>query len=978
MEDERSMVELMRSMHLADEVIARVSRLWGKSAARNGGRTHVLLGHLLDTAAVAGLMWDRYLSPSLRRRLHEISEGRGRTWLMWVCGIHDCGKACPAFQAVDAVEAAPVLAAGLSWGRLPTDKKRRWRHDVAGAAMLLPRMRSEWGDADAAAWVWPLVAGHHGAYPSVGSLRPGHPEVQGRGVGWAETQRALVDVFTCAVGFEDLAAARPSGTLSKAEQLALSGLIVMADWIASDSTHFPGLSDVRDVSPAGAGRRAEEAWRRLGLRGGWRDLPLPRSPQSPLTDRLGVTPRASQKELVERAWSLPVPGLLVAEAPMGEGKTKAALAAAEVLAARFGLDGVFVAMPTQATSDPMYEQVLEWVRSFDPELESQVALLHGKRRFHPRWREIWEPTAGVGEQDGVVADPWDVYGAIDEDDEFGLPSVQDSLAGAGLRESGAELREFSGPPQWFLGAKRGLLTAFAVGTVDHLLYAGTRTRHVMLRFAGLVGKVVIVDEVHAADVYMRQFLLEALRWLGQARVPVVLLSATLPPAQRQAFVDAYLAGALGSADVVQEVPEPVGYPCVSAAFVVGGKPVAESSRRSVPSWRASEPVHVGWLPDIERGGAVVAEAARDAVADGGVVLVVVNLVDRAQAIHQALREEGFEGELHLLHGRLCAAHRAERTERCLRLLGPGAGDERPERMVVIATQLAEQSFDVDADLLITDLAPVDLLLQRIGRLHRHGGTRRPAEHEVPRVLVTGVAGGAHGRPLFLPASRKIYGEWLLLRAAALVAEAAGPFPEDGEESDGGEAGGCWNIPKDVPALVARGYAAAEVCPEGWGESAAREAWLAKEVQREKNAEEFLLTRPREWATTTLEGLHYAGSRAHGEEELDAVVRDGERSLEVVIVRRVPGGYTAVDGTRLGAHGEALDEPVVERLLGGTVRLPARLTEEADRLLTALPGWEAHPWLRFARALVLEEDGWAVVGAQRVTYDAVLGLVTTGA
>lgn len=959
-------------MGLGEEVIARVSRLWGKSAAR-AGRTHLLLGHLLDTAAVAGLMWDEYVSWSFRQRLDEISNGRGRAWLMWVCGIHDCGKASPAFQAVDAVEAAPVLAAGLSWGRLPTGSKRRWRHDVAGAAMLLPRMRMEWEDADAAAWVWPLVAGHHGVFPPVQSLRPPHPEVQGRGTDWVEAQRAVVDLFTRAVGFGDLASVRPAGRLAKAEQLALSGLIVMADWIASDSASFPGLSEARDVSPAGACRRAEEAWRRLGLRGGWRDLPQAGSPLAPLTERLQVTPRASQVELVERAWSVPVPGLMVAEAPMGEGKTKAALAAAEVLASRFGLDGVFVAMPTQATSDPMYEGVLEWIRSFDPDLESQVALLHGKRRFNPRWREIWEAKAadGVRGTDGSLVDPWDVYGAIDEDDEFGMPSAPSDPVGADATA------ERGGPPVWFLGSKRGLLTPFAVGTVDHLLYAATRTRHVMLRVAGLAGKVVIVDEVHAADVYMRQFLLEALRWLGQMRVPVVLLSATLPPAQRQAFVDAYLAGAVGSADVSQEVPEPAGYPCVTAAYAVDGKPVAESSQFAVPSWRASQPVHVAWLPDAEKDGAVVAADVRAEVADGGVALVVVNQVDRAQAIYAALRKDGFQGELHLLHGRLCAAHRAERTARCLHVMGPDAGGERPQRMVVVATQLAEQSFDVDADVLITDLAPVDLLLQRIGRLHRHEGTQRPLRHRVPRVLVTGVTRGVQERPQFLPASRKVYGDWLLLRAAALVAEVAGPLSGDGGTVGAGR-GGCWSIPEDVPGLVARAYGEAEVCPAGWGESAAWQAWLAEQAEREKRAEAFLLTRPREWATPTLEGLHYAGSRAHAEEELDAVVRDGQRSVEVVIVRRTASGYAAADGTRLGTHGEALDELVVERLLGGLVRLPARLTEAAERGLAALPGWDAHPWLRYACALVLEEDGWAVLGEERVGYDPVLGLVTARA
>ncbi|MEV4505865.1 CRISPR-associated helicase Cas3' [Streptomyces klenkii] len=963
-----SVVDLMQAMGLPEGAVARVSRLWGKSAARNGGRTHLLLGHLLDTAAVAEVMWDRYLSVALRHRLEDISGGRGRLWFMWICGIHDCGKACPAFQALDDAEAVPVKAAGLSWGRLPTDRRQRWRHDVAGAALLWPRLVAEWGSAESAAWVWPLVAGHHGTFPSVQELNPKHREVQGRGAEWEEAQRAVVDVFTRAVGFEDLADARPVGALNKAEQLGLSGLIVMADWIASDSEQFEGLADARKISLAGARQRAEAAWQRLGLRGGWGELAIPQGRCTPLTGRLKVSPRASQRELLEQAWSVPVPGLMVAEAPMGEGKTKAALAAAEVLAARFGMDGVFVAMPTQATSDPMYEQVLEWVHSFDPELDAQVALLHGKRRFNPAWREIWEGerTARAGESGGgdepAVLDPFDVYGATEEDAEYGLPSWPSG-------GSSAAQEERDSPARWFLGNKRGLLAAFAVGTVDHLLYAATRTRHVMLRFAGLVGKVVVVDEVHAADVYMRQFLLEALRWLGQARVPVILLSATLPPAQRQAFVDAYLSGALSAVDAVCPVPEPAGYPCVTVAYGINGAPVAASSREGVPSWRTSMPTRIEWLPDISRDGALIASTVSKEATNGGVVLVVVNEVDRAQAVHHALTKAGFEGQVRLLHGRLCSAHRAERTEECLRLLGPGAGEGRPDRMVVIATQLAEQSFDVDADLLITDLAPVDLLLQRIGRLHRHSGTRRPTAFAEPRVLVTGVAADERGCPRFLPTSQKIYGEWALLRAAALVAEAAGPLV--GGTMQKGE----WSIPADVPGLVARAYGEARVCPSEWEEDVAREVWRAQEAQREKYAEAFLLTRAREWGAPTLEGLHYAGARAASEEDLDAVVRDGERSVEAVIVRRSAGGYRALDGTWIGVHGEVDDETAVGRLLGGTVRLPARLTEPAEADLVPLPGWAGgHPWLRYARALVLEEDGTAVLGKERVSYDDVLGLV----
>ncbi|MFC5153987.1 CRISPR-associated helicase Cas3' [Streptomyces amakusaensis] len=945
----------MRSMGLEPEVASRLSVLWGKSAARNRGRTHLLLGHLLDTAAVAEVMWREYLAPSLKRRLDEVSGGRGREWFMWVCGIHDCGKATPAFQALDPVEAVPVVAAGLTWGRWA--KGKRWRHDIAGGVLLAPLLREAWG-REAAGWVWPLVAGHHGAFPSVGSLRKAPVELQGRGGEWLEVQRGLVDVFTFAVGFDGLSAVRPVGALRKAEQLALSGLVVMADWIASDSSCFEGLGEAGKVSLAGARRRAAAGWARLGLRGGWGALEVPGSAVEPLA-RLGVVPRESQVELVDRVWAMPAPGLVVVEAPMGEGKTKAALAAAEVLAARFGLDGVFVAMPTQATSDPMFAQVVSWAESFDPALAGQVALLHGKRRFNQQWRQLWEASAGEG-QEGSGGDE---YGAVDEDDEFGY----------GTDSCGAAERD--APLRWFLGNKRGLLTAFGVGTVDHLLYAATRTRHVMLRFAGLAGKVVIVDEVHAADVYMRQFLVEALRWLGQAGVPVVLLSATLPPAVRQTLVDAYLSGAVGRADVSEAVPAPAGYPSVTSAYAVDGRVAVESSTVAVRSWRPSVRVGVEWLPDALVEGVVVADAVRAAVAGGGVALVVVNQVDRAQNIYSSLVSGGFEGEVLLLHGRLCAADRAERTERCLRLMGPGA--VRPGRMVVVATQLAEQSFDVDADVLFTDLAPVDLMLQRVGRLHRHDGTRRPEGLSEPRVLVTGVADGRAGMPVFLPASKAIYKEWPLLRAAALVAEAAGGLPPASGSGTGPAAGPGWSVPEQVPGLVARAYGEADVCPLPWArrEQAAETVWLKELEERAAEAQKFVLTRPREWASPTLAGLHYGGE--HGvrkEEDLEALVRDGKRSVEVVVVRRVRGGYAALGGGRLGVHGEAVGAEVAERVLGGLVRLPLGLTEAAETDLRPLPGWAGDPWLGYAKALVLEEDGWGVVGSSRVGYDEVLGLV----
>jgi len=235
----------------------QIGAIWGKSRQKAGGRINLLLSHLLDTAAVAEQIWDNYLAPSTKRTLDEISEDRGRSFFAWLCGVHDCGKATPAFQRVDAEGAEAVRRAGLGWNELVV-KRARWRHDKAGGTLLLRVLREAGWETEQIAWLWPLIAGHHGSIPAVGALaglRTARGEPQGKGPAWSRVQSALVEVFTRLVGFDDLADVQPRSVPSRAVQLQLSGLIVMADWIASDERHFAGIDDLADVSMQGARAR---------------------------------------------------------------------------------------------------------------------------------------------------------------------------------------------------------------------------------------------------------------------------------------------------------------------------------------------------------------------------------------------------------------------------------------------------------------------------------------------------------------------------------------------------------------------------------------------------------------------------------------------------------------------------------------------------------------------------------------------------
>jgi CRISPR-associated endonuclease/helicase Cas3 len=901
---------------------------------------NLLLQHLLDTAAVAELLWDHFLASAVKGSIDACCGSQGRDLFALLCGLHDVGKASPAFQSKAPALAARVAEAGLTWRELDR-QSRQWHHSLAGAVILKRALLAAGWDRAAVNWVWPLIAGHHGRIPSAGLLLrpPGRGNAQGTGP-WEAVQDELVTRLASEIDV-NLVGVLPVRSPRRAEQLALAGTIIMADWIASDERHFRGVDAYCDVSMSRARERAAAAWERLGLRGGWSYGLLPAKTDL-LSARFRMSARPSQADAVVLAEAMIVPGLLIVEAPMGEGKTESALAAAEILARRFGFDGLFVGMPTQATSDPMFTRVRRWAAEIEPGLP--VGLLHGKRRFNREWHDLQR------------------HVHFEDVDELGCRDPYGLIPRRGETASG-EL-----PAEWFLGRKRGLLTPLTVGTIDQLLHAATRTKHVMLRYAGLAGRVVVLDEVHAYDVYMSQFLFEALRWLADAGVPVVVLSATLPPQMRRDLTRAYLQGALAKRDIdLEGLPATAGYPNSLSVCVVDGEPHFE--QRSSKAWRASKTVQVEVLEEPCDGGVEPVRAClAAALRDGGCALVVRNTVARAQQMYVALKES-FGEDVVLLHARLTAGERADRTERLLASLGPPEKGARPARLVLVATQLAEQSFDVDVDLLVTDLAPIDLLLQRVGRLHRHerSESARPAAVRTPRVIVTGVAGLAGSPPSYPRGSRYVYGDHLLLRAAALVREAT--------------LVGGWSIPADVPDLVQRGYGDGSLGPVEWNEAAAAALaeWEQSQADRRAKAEPFLLSGPDYLGTVTLGGLH---ERSIGDldddDQVAAVVRDGDKSVEVVLVRRNDRGYLTLGGRPLGVHGEAVsDEAVLEEVVQATVRLPAShgLTEAAIAELRPLPGWGSDdPWLRRARALVLDDERSAHLGGRRLTYDVELGLI----
>lgn len=901
---------------------------WAKSDAQ--GMPHSLVGHLLDAGAVAELLWDDYLAPAVQARLDDCSQGRGRDLLVLVCAWHDLGKATPAFQSKAGGRRellAGVEAAGLSLGAV-TSQYRSWYHGPAGAQIVAAALTAN--GVSGGEWLLPLIEGHHGRFGEKVSQREMISTWAGAhgGVDWALHQQGLATVVAERLGI--MLDGWTITTPDRGLQLALAGLVVMADWIAS-SDLFPGVGII-DQSVQQARERAARAWQALGLHGGWDPVTLMSPTGAGFQQRFSFPPRPLQQLVIDHLVAHPDTGLLVVEAPMGEGKTEASFVAAELLAAHHGCDGVCYAMPTQGTTDAMYARVERWLDVAAP--GQPISLLHGKNVLN----EAWRSTIRTVSLSGICEDEFGM-------DEFGMHD------------------HTTGPSQWLLGRHRGLLSPFSVATIDQVLWAATNAKFVSLRHAGLAGRVLVIDEVHSYDVYMGTFLAELLRWCGRSRIPVVLMSATLAPALRDELVGAWREGAGLEASAV---PDPSGYPSVVACTLDGAM-----HERSCAGFRDDLAVRVEVMSSLDvEDVTALAEAVLTETADGGTALVICNTVRRAQQVFEHVRAVRGHDECLLINGRLAASERAERTDRAITVLGDPA--QRPDRFVVIATQIAEQSFDADADILFTDVCPVDLLLQRIGRLHRHqaNNPHRPTHLAVPRCVVTGLRYRGDGQPewyrwfadqawnepaVLADATKTPYRPGPLLATAAALADA--PVT--------------WHIPSQVPRLVTEAYSDDWTGPDAWRPrvEVARSITQAEQAARSAKATTFRLDANPRTRRNTLWGQTILG---HGEDEATrAVVRDGDDTLEVALVRHSAGQLTTLHGTPLGTQGERAlgDDRVARLVLGDQVRVPAR---GAALEIQPLPQWREDRLLGRTPVLVINTEGNSINDVA-MHYDSALGV-----
>lgn len=908
-----------RNQFLKDKTFRSIMMIPGKSGQGNETKWLPLWIHAMDTDGIMKKLLTYWLSERTKQALCLDGEE-----LLRVCRLlaldHDIGKLTPGFMS-RILPAVPGLkdrldAIGLDI-RTPAIRREGPSHALAGAAIL-----NHYGCPQG---IRTVIGAHHGRPISSEQDRWLDNQMERyaqsfygpdlrdsiQGQYWTEIRETWLAISLDLVGYQST---EELPQLDISTQLLLTGLLVMADWIASNQAYYPLL----DLDDNGEGvdleERTEVAWERFSPRDIW--SPPSFSPDEAwFEDAFGFSPNEEQKTIIEAAGGSTDAGIYILEAQMGRGKTEAALAAAEILAGRNGCSGLFFGLPTQATANGIFPRLKDWGERQAEDLVLTIRLAHGMAALNEDYRELFRGSAEV-----------------DEDGDGGL--VVHS---------------------WFRGKKQVLLSDFVIGTVDQLLMAALKQKHVMLRHLGLAGKVVILDECHAYDAYMNRYLDRALNWLGRYGVPVIILSATLPAERRTALVDAYLDGKdPGRMNRSQEEAWRTSRAYPLLTWTQG--PVVRQT--AIPVHSPSRKVLLGRLKENDLTGWL-----RDQLCEGGCGGVIVNTVRRAQELAKQIEKDIPDAQVIVLHSQFIMPDRAEKETELTRRIGKHSTAQQRNRLVVVGTQVLEQSLDIDFDCMVTDLCPMDLLLQRIGRLHRHVRSDRPDRLRQPVCMVMGTEE-------LEPGSKAVYGQWLLMRTRELLPEVI-------------------TLPDSIPELVQDTYEEPDSRQE-----ADRRAWndyITQKQVKERKASAYRLNSPEEFVNfpelNTINGWlddDVVGSDVRAE----AKVRDTDKSFSVLVMVKDRRGFLRFlpwQNTGKPLPPDRMpEEDLCRRIAAQKISLPRVFCvgEKADETIEVLenenrfilPEWQNSAWLKEELILMLDEDLEKELCGYHICYSRGQGLI----
>lgn len=602
--------------------------------------------HMLNVGWVALGIAEMY--PSLLDRFHIHSNDIGV-----LAALHDLGKISPGFQR-------KCVAWLIENGLEKIDRNGCWDatmesdHGKVSHAAIQVFLAETGLDRKSAKYAAAVLGAHHGRLnpPNDRGYRPQRLMTDAASlINWdAERMAAARKVW------DKLGGCKIQVPLTDESPALwwLAGLTSVADWIGSDERFFSteGKTENKDIPML-----ARIALQSIGF-----FSPILKKGLA-FDDLFGFSPNEMQAKALA---TITGPGVYVIEAPMGMGKTEAALGAAYYLMVSGNATGIYFALPTQATSNRMHLRMNEFLQRITP--TSLVSrLIHGNS---------WLMETGVGIVPVVT--------------DLNVQATDDARTGR----------------DWFASTKRALLAPFGVGTVDQALLGVVAAKHFFVRHFALAGKVVILDEVHSYDLYTGTLIDKLINTLEGLGCTVIVLSATLTGRRRGQIVSSFC-------ETQDDANLP--YPLIT------GRKESVDLAPVTATPPPSKLVHV-----VFTNAEKATEQAMHLARHDGTVLWICNTVDAAQQQFQRLADlMGDDFPVGLLHSRFPFRRREELEDEWMERLGKDSKTRCG--CILVATQIVEQSVDLDTDLLITELAPTDMLLQRLGRLWRHERGKRPVD-----------------------------------------------------------------------------------------------------------------------------------------------------------------------------------------------------------------------------------------------------------
>ena len=873
--------------------------LWAKISA-DGTSWLPLSVHMRDTAGVAECLWKSWLSESTKELIAESVGSRKEDaellcFIRFLAASHDIGKASPAFQIKASSTDAKVIVDRIRDSGLAI-KSKLDVNAIPHATVSMMILEREGLDRSISV----IAGGHHGATPSKDEIRERNLRGYVSNTGfeddsWVAVQKVCFDHALTISGMDPNRLCDIN--VPSYIQDLLTAIVIISDWVASNERAFP-LIPLDEYGVCDDAARGDSGWSRINFP---HHDGLVYGEAKSFEEAFGFGPRCFQTVAMDVVRNMTEPGLVVIEAPMGEGKTEAALAISEILASKFGQNGIFFGLPTQATANGVFSRVKSWVENCSGPGRRSLMLAHGGSAFDQEFESM--PKMG-----------WDVDGG----------------------------KENVVVHEWFHG-KTALLSDIVVGTVDQVLMAGLKRKHLSMRHLGLAEKVVIIDECHAYDEYMGSYLTKALRWLGVMRVPVIVMSATLPPKRKEEMISAYSGEAY-------RAEGPGGYPlitCVSAGGTSSASADASGRRSNVAIHRITMGDVIGRISDCTIGG--------------GFVGVIVNTVGHAQRLFTEVREAFPGADVHLIHSAFTSIDRARKEKAVMdALIRKCEPDGRTT--IVIGTQVLEQSLDIDFDVMFSEICPIDLLFQRIGRLHRHSNPRPKALTQPSCYIIDS------GESSFDPGTESVYGKLQLMNARMLLNDNV-------------------RVPDDIPRLVSTAYSPSGMqVPDEIREEyeCAKKEMEAKMDKKEKKAEVFQIGSPEKlnnlvgWLDNQREdpdGLY-----------AEATVRDTDGSVEVILVRRTIDGSFVVpsDSSVVLPTDHAPASSVARQLATCRIQMPHRLIavhgikKTIDAVVASnkdiIPkAWYDSEWIAGEMVQAMDSDGCFEILGVGMRYDSEMGL-----